>query len=113
MQCEHMPKQEAPKRDLLEGHPRYRKLKDLNEGTFGVVMLALDVATNERVRSGASTRISDSSWHAQLLGSPCGARPCLAQASPIPYCFKQVAIKFLERGAGIGRGVLREVLNHR
>ena len=29
------------------------------------------------------------------------------------YCFKQVAIKFLERGAGIGRGVLREVLNHR
>lgn len=25
----------------------------------------------------------------------------------------QVAIKFLERGAGIGRGVLREVLNHR
>lgn len=25
----------------------------------------------------------------------------------------QVAIKFLERGAGISRGVVREVLNHR
>ena len=44
-----MPKQEAPSRDLLEGHPRYKKLKDLNEGTFGVVMLALDQVTNERV----------------------------------------------------------------
>ena len=45
-----MPKQEAPTGDLLEGHPRYKKLKDLNEGTFGVVMLALDQFTNERVR---------------------------------------------------------------
>jgi serine/threonine-protein kinase SRK2 len=44
-----MPKQEAPSRDLLEGHPRYKKLRDLNEGTFGVVMLALDQVTNERV----------------------------------------------------------------
>ena len=44
-----MPKQEAPDRDLLEGHPRYRKLNDLNEGTFGVVMLALDTVTNDRV----------------------------------------------------------------
>ena len=25
----------------------------------------------------------------------------------------QVAIKFLERGAGVSRGVVREVLNHR
>ncbi|KAK9918051.1 hypothetical protein WJX75_000792 [Coccomyxa subellipsoidea] len=58
--------------DLLAGHARYRKLQDLNEGTFGVVMLARDTATNE-----------------------------------------QVAIKFLERGAGISRGVVREVLNHR
>ncbi|EIE18357.1 kinase-like protein [Coccomyxa subellipsoidea C-169] len=58
--------------DLLAGHPRYRKLNDLNEGTFGVVMLALDITTNE-----------------------------------------QVAIKLLERGAGISRGVVREVLNHR
>ena len=44
-----MPKQEAPDRDLLEGHSRYRKLNDLNEGTFGVVMLALDTVTNDRV----------------------------------------------------------------
>ncbi len=36
--------------DVLAGHPRYRKLNDLNEGTFGVVMLALDTATNEQVR---------------------------------------------------------------
>lgn len=35
--------------DLLAGHARYRKLQDLNEGTFGVVMLALDTATDEQV----------------------------------------------------------------
>ena len=46
-------------RDLLQGNTRYRKLQDLNEGTFGVVMLALDTHARE-----------------------------------------QVAIKFLERGAG-------------
>ena len=46
-------------RDLLQGNARYRKLQDLNEGTFGVVMLALDTQARE-----------------------------------------QVAIKFLERGAG-------------
>ena len=46
-------------RDLLQGNARYRKLQDLNEGTFGVVMLALDTHARE-----------------------------------------QVAIKFLERGAG-------------
>ena len=69
MQCEHMPKQEAPKRDLLEGHERYKKLKDLNEGTFGVVMLALDLATNERVRNRHPAHIIASSRHAQLLSS--------------------------------------------
>ena len=36
--------------DLLAGNARYKKLQDLNEGTFGVVMLALDTATNEQVR---------------------------------------------------------------
>ena len=46
---EEMPKQEPPDRDLIDGHPRYRKLNDLNEGTFGVVMLALDTVTNDRV----------------------------------------------------------------
>ena len=46
-----MPKQEIPNKDLLEGNPRYKKLQDLNEGTFGIVMLALDQATNERVWS--------------------------------------------------------------
>lgn len=58
----HMPKQEALNRDLLEGHPRYKKLKDLNEGTFGIVMLALDQATNERVSYVMG------SWNAQASG---------------------------------------------
>ena len=110
-----MPKQEAPKRDLLEGHPRYKKLTDLNEGTFGVVMLALDQATNERVRSKHPDHLP-SGWqgamnvtvHAQVTRSP-----ALVPVSSNLLCFAQVAIKFLERGAGIGRGVLREVLNHR
>ncbi|KAK9827959.1 hypothetical protein WJX81_001199, partial [Elliptochloris bilobata] len=47
-------------------------LLDLNEGTFGVVVLAQDV------------RIKES-----------------------------VAIKFLERGSGVNKSVLREILNHR
>ena len=41
---------EGASRDLLAGHMHYRKLQDLNEGTFGVVMLAQDVRTNEEVR---------------------------------------------------------------
>lgn len=41
----------ADKSDLLAGNARYKKLADLNEGTFGVVMLALDRRTNEQVRS--------------------------------------------------------------
>ena len=53
-----MPKQEPPTRDLLEGNPRYKKLQDLNEGTFGIVMLALDQATNERVRSFTTRKCS-------------------------------------------------------
>lgn len=67
-----MAQQDHGERDLLAGNNRYKKLQDLNEGTFGVVMLALDTQARE-----------------------------------------QVAIKFLERGAGVSRGVVREVLNHR
>lgn len=33
----------------LEGHPRYKKLEELNEGTFGFVQLALDTKTNTQV----------------------------------------------------------------
>ena len=36
--------------DPLTAHPRYRKLRDLNEGTFGVVVLAQDVRIKEPVR---------------------------------------------------------------
>ncbi len=36
--------------DPLYGHSRYRKLKDLNEGTFGIVVLAIDVRSKEQVR---------------------------------------------------------------
>ncbi|KAK9808869.1 hypothetical protein WJX72_005481 [[Myrmecia] bisecta] len=56
----------------LNNHPRYVKIRDLNEGTFGFVQLARD----------------------KQMG-------------------QEVAIKFLERGAGISRSVLREILNHR
>ena len=35
--------------DPLYGHSRYRKLKDLNEGTFGIVLLAMDVRSKEQV----------------------------------------------------------------
>lgn len=35
--------------DPLYGHTRYRKIKDLNEGTFGIVLLALDIRSNEQV----------------------------------------------------------------
>ena len=53
-----MPKQETPNKDLLEGNPRYKKLQDLNEGTFGIVMLVLDQATNERVWSSTTEKCS-------------------------------------------------------
>ena len=36
--------------DPLTAHPRYSKIKDLNEGTFGVVVLAQDVRIKEPVR---------------------------------------------------------------
>ena len=62
----------APLVEPLEQHPRYRKIKDLNEGTFGFVQLALDLHNSQ-----------------------------------------QVAIKFIERGAGVSKSVLREILNHR
>lgn len=37
--------------DPLFGHTRYRKIKDLNEGTFGIVLLALDIRSNEQVNA--------------------------------------------------------------
>lgn len=70
-----MQDQTAPATDFLAGHPRYKKVHDLNEGTFGVVMLALDTATNEQVCS---------------LSSGCAACPLkkhlctLCSVSPIP-----------------------------
>ena len=36
--------------DPLHGHQRYRKIRDLNEGTFGIVLLALDVRIHQQVR---------------------------------------------------------------
>ena len=47
--------QDQPDRDLLAGNQRYKKLQDLNEGTFGVVMLALDTRAKEQVLSRASS----------------------------------------------------------
>ncbi len=44
-----MAQQEHADRDLLAGNTRYKKLQDLNEGTFGVVMLALDTQAREQV----------------------------------------------------------------
>lgn len=45
--------------DPLVGHPRYRKVKDLNEGTFGIVLLAIDARTNEQVRAGLASSASN------------------------------------------------------
>lgn len=44
-----MAEQGHQEKDLLAGNPRYKKLQDLNEGTFGVVMLALDTYAKEQV----------------------------------------------------------------
>ena len=46
-----MAQQDHAERDLLAGNNRYKKLQDLNEGTFGVVMLALDTQAREQVRA--------------------------------------------------------------
>ena len=47
--------------DPLTAHPRYRKIRDLNEGTFGVVVLAQDVRIKEPVRPAGCVcqRVSD------------------------------------------------------
>ena len=57
-------------RDLLAGSTRYRKLQDLNEGTFGVVMLALDTQTNEQV-PGFDDCPGGTHWTSALEQRPC------------------------------------------
>lgn len=39
----------APPADPLANHPRYRKIKDINKGSFGFVVLAENVETREQV----------------------------------------------------------------
>ena len=51
--------QEQGERDLLAGNQRYKKLQDLNEGTFGVVMLALDTFAKEQASEAASPAIQE------------------------------------------------------
>jgi len=53
-------------RDLLQGNARYRKLQDLNEGTFGVVMLALDTHAREQVAIKFLERGAGGRFHASV-----------------------------------------------
>lgn len=39
----------TPVADPLAGHPRYRKIKDINKGSFGFVVLAENLETREQV----------------------------------------------------------------
>ena len=39
----------SEREDPVAGHPRYQKIKDLNEGTFGFVQLGFDKKTNAQV----------------------------------------------------------------
>ena len=39
----------SEREDPVAGHPRYQKVKDLNEGTFGFVQLGFDKRTNAQV----------------------------------------------------------------
>lgn len=43
-----MPMQE-PDKDPLEGHPTYRKLKFINSGSFGYVILAENIQSGEQL----------------------------------------------------------------
>lgn len=92
-----MAQQEHGDRDLLAGNARYKKLQDLNEGTFGVVMLALDTQAREQARVSSLVVIFES--------QPFGMSLCCPSADLSLHCAEsclhlQVAIKFLERGAG-------------
>lgn len=40
---------DEPQDDLLKGHPRYKNIKYLNKGSFGYVVLAEDLQTQEQV----------------------------------------------------------------
>ena len=35
--------------DPISGHPRYQKIRTLGQGSYGVVMLAVDKQTREKV----------------------------------------------------------------
>lgn len=37
--------------DPIYGHPRYQKIRTLGQGSYGVVMLAVDKQTREKVLS--------------------------------------------------------------
>jgi hypothetical protein len=74
--------QEQQDRDLLAGNQRYKKLQDLNEGTFGVVMLALDTFAKEQA-SGVPTTLPDIT---QLLHTSLLDRPRLVSAPQHSLC---------------------------
>ena len=122
-------------------HPRYTKLRDLNSGGFGFVQLCRDAAYGRQVPSRPShaagplsqlcmtkarsrlhaVRTLLLSLHCLMLegricssgagsGRPAGSR---CPANRVWCRLLQVAIKFVERGAGITKNVVREILNHR
>lgn len=37
--------------DPISGHPRYQKIRTLGQGSYGVVLLAVDKQTREKVSS--------------------------------------------------------------
>ena len=90
------------------GISRYRKLKDLNEGTFGIVLLAMDVRSKEQVRPSTWWPLMGKVMYLLSRDRVWGQQGVLS-----PGYLSQVAIKFLERGAGVNKSVLREILNHR
>lgn len=66
--------------DPLTAHPRYRKIRDLNEGTFGVVVLAQDVRIKEPVRRASSSALPDICAPAQRGGPLVSSRVPLREA---------------------------------
>lgn len=130
--------------DPLLNHPHFKKVKDLNEGTFGFVQLANDTRKDEPVSlnpAAMALACRTQWWPGKYTGGYvkvcCALQPgtmaqgglradfenrsrCQPQGiyqtaiiSTLISVMLQVAIKFLERGAGVNKSVLREILNHR
>lgn len=83
--------------DPLFSHTRYRKIKDLNEGTFGIVLLALDIRSNEQVIAFPSLLQIFYSWNPPGRQHTSAFSPVVNKGENEMHCNRLVAGCFVRR----------------